>query len=121
MYSTLSYLPTLLLNQSYEAYLQEHLFEPLNMTSTTFDIAKAEDRLAEGHAQHSRDMKRDEMGSLKPIIPFNLRPSGAAVLAGAGGVLSSARDLVRQHIECTRGEQGSNLCVLRSPCGQPCC
>lgn len=97
MYETLSYLPTLFLNQTYETYIQQHLFDPLNMTSTTFNVARAEGelghQLAEGHLQHLRDMTRGEKGWLKPIIPYFSRPGEEKIWAGAGGVISSARDL----------------------------
>ena len=50
MYETLSYLPEALLNQTYEAYIAEHIFKPLNMTSSTFSVVEAEARgtLADG-------------------------------------------------------------------------
>ncbi|KAH6904353.1 beta-lactamase/transpeptidase-like protein [Coprinopsis sp. MPI-PUGE-AT-0042] len=97
MYTTLSYLPTLFLNQTYESYIQQHLFDPLNMTSTTFSVERAEGelghQLAEGHVQHLRDVTREKKGWLKPTVPYYLRPGDAKELAGAGGVISSARDM----------------------------
>ncbi|KAH6904354.1 beta-lactamase/transpeptidase-like protein, partial [Coprinopsis sp. MPI-PUGE-AT-0042] len=97
MYETLSYLPTLFFNQTYESYIQQHLFDPLNMTFTTFSVERAEGefghQLAEGHLQHLRDMTRGEKGWLKPIVPYFSRPGEERIWAGAGGVISSARDL----------------------------
>ncbi|KAH6904352.1 beta-lactamase/transpeptidase-like protein [Coprinopsis sp. MPI-PUGE-AT-0042] len=97
MYETLSYLPTLFLNQTYESYIQQHLFNPLNMTSTTFSVKRAEGefghRLAEGHLQHLRDATRGEKGWIKPTVPYYLRPGEEKLLAGAGGIISSARDI----------------------------
>ena len=57
MYTTLSYLPTLFLNQSFESYIQEHIFDPLNMSSTTFSVAHAKlgGHLAQGHIKHLRN------------------------------------------------------------------
>ena len=49
MYETLSYLPEALLNQTYEVYIAEHIFKPLNMTSSTFSVAEAEARETLAH------------------------------------------------------------------------
>ena len=96
MYETLSYLPTALLNQSYESYVAQHLFEPLNMSSTTFSIAEAvkSGNFAIGHLASDRDVTRGLNGTIKAIIPTWFRPGEERVWAGAGGVISSARDLV---------------------------
>ncbi|KAH6885585.1 beta-lactamase/transpeptidase-like protein [Coprinopsis sp. MPI-PUGE-AT-0042] len=97
MFETLSYLPTLFFNQTYPAYVQQHLLDPLNMTSTTFSVQRAEgelgDRFAEGHVQHLRDMTQDKKGWLKPIVPYFARPGEETISSGPGGVISSARDL----------------------------
>ena len=96
MYETLSYLPVALLNQSYESYVAQHIFHPINMLTTTFSVAQAEKsgKLAEGHLASDRDFSRGLNGTLKPIVPYWFRPGGERVWAGAGGVISSARDLV---------------------------
>lgn len=97
MYETLSYLPVILLNQSYESYVAQHIFQPLNMSSTTFSVAQAEEsgNLAEGHLASDRDFSRGLDGTLKPIVPYWFRPGEERTWAGAGGVISSGRDLVR--------------------------
>lgn len=96
MFETLSYLPRLFLNQSYESYIQQHLLDPLNMTSTTYSVEKAEasGNLAEGHLQHARDVARKTKGHLKAVVPYWARPGEEKTWAGAGGIISSARDLV---------------------------
>jgi CubicO group peptidase (beta-lactamase class C family) len=96
MYETLSYLPQVLLNQSYESYIAQHLFNPLNMTASTFSVAEAEARgtLADGFQWDMQDITQGKNGTLIPTIPYFQRPGEEPTWAGAGGVLSSARDLV---------------------------
>ncbi|TFK22695.1 beta-lactamase/transpeptidase-like protein [Coprinopsis marcescibilis] len=99
MYESLSYLPRVLLNQTYENYVREHLLAPLNMTSTTFNVHQAEtdfkERLAHGHLRDMRDFIKDggPTGTLKPLIPYFFRPGEERTWAGAGGILSTPRDL----------------------------
>jgi CubicO group peptidase (beta-lactamase class C family) len=95
MYEALSHLHPVLLNTSFEAYVEAHLFAPLNMSSSTYSVAKAEaENLAEGFQWNYRDFTKGYNGTLMPTIPYFLRPKDAEILAGAGGVFSSARDLV---------------------------
>lgn len=105
MYSTLAHLPQVLLNQSYESYVTENLFKPLGMGSSTLKVAEAESRgqLADGFSPDMQDLTRGINGTLRPIIPFSPRPGEEVILAGAGGVFSSARDLV----------SGGALCALQ--------
>ena len=97
MYETLSYLPEVLLNQTYEAYIKEHIFKPLDMTASTFSVAEAEARgtLADGFLRDTKDITKSKNGTLKAIVPYFQRPGEERTWAGAGGVLTSARDLVR--------------------------
>lgn len=96
MYETLSHLPPLLLNQSYESYIAQHLFTPLNMSSATYSVAVAEKagNLADGFSSYMRDSSAGRNGTLKATMPYFLRPGDEGVWAGAGGVLASAEDLV---------------------------
>ena len=96
MYETLSYLPEVLLNQTYEAYIAEHIFKPLNMSASTFSVAEAEARgtLADGFQPDAQDFTKGKNGTLKATVPYFLRPGEERTWAGAGGVLTSARDLV---------------------------
>ena len=41
MFETLSYLPEVPLNQTYETYIREHIFKPLSMTASTFSVVEA--------------------------------------------------------------------------------
>jgi CubicO group peptidase (beta-lactamase class C family) len=96
MYETLSYLPQCLLNQSYESYIAQHLFIPLNMSASTFSVAEAEARgtLADGFQWDMQDLTKGINGTLIPTVPYFQRPGEENIWAGAGGVLTSARDLV---------------------------
>ena len=97
MYETLSYLPQVLLNQTYESYIAQHIFDPLNMTASTFSVSEAEARgsLADGFQRDMKDLINNINGTLTPIVPYFHRPGEEKIWAGAGGVLTSARDLVR--------------------------
>jgi len=97
MYETLSYLPEILLNQTYESYIAQHIFNPLNMTASTFSVAEAEARgtLTDGFQRDMQDVTKGENGTLTAIVPHYERPGEERTLAGAGGILASARDLVR--------------------------
>lgn len=99
MFETPSYLPQLLLNQTFESYISEHMFQPLNMTSSTYSVAEAEQsgHLADGFQQSMRDMLKGENGTLTATVPYFHRPGEETIWAGAGGVLTSARDLVSSY------------------------
>ena len=72
MYETLSYLPEALLNQTYEAYIAEHIFKPLNMTLSTFSVVEAEARetLAHGFQPDAQDLTKGKNGTLKATVPY---------------------------------------------------
>ena len=72
MYETLSYLPEALLNQTYEAYIAEDIFKPLNMTSSTFSVVEAEARetLAHGFQPDAQDLTKSKNGTLKATVPY---------------------------------------------------
>jgi CubicO group peptidase (beta-lactamase class C family) len=95
MYETLSHLPSTLLNQSFESYISEHLFQPLNMSASTYSIAEAEasGNFADGFHRSMRDIIADVDGKLTATIPYFLRPGEENIWAGAGGIITSARDL----------------------------
>ncbi|KAF5360710.1 hypothetical protein D9756_004739 [Leucocoprinus leucothites] len=94
MYDSLAYLPQTLVNQSFASYMEQHIFHPLCMSSTTYSIAQAEKGLlANGFVHSGQDQKLGLDGVQKPIVPFFVRPGDEYDLAGCGGVLSSARDL----------------------------
>ncbi|KAH9484585.1 Protein flp [Psilocybe cubensis] len=95
MYETLSYLPQVLLNQTYESYISQHLFNPLNMTSSTYSVEEAEawGTLADGFQWDMQDTIRGINGTRIATVPYFQRPGEEKTWAGAGGVLTSARDL----------------------------
>ena len=65
---------------SYEELLRQKIFEPLELSNTTITISEAQrSRLASGHNS-----------ALEPVAPWN----NMAMLAGAGAIRSSARDMV---------------------------
>lgn len=104
MYETLSLLPAVLLNQSFESYVAEHILMPLNMTKTTYSVAEAEEQkhlgsnnthtFAHGFLRHMRDFYTNDIGVLRPTVPYFQRPGDERVWAGAGGILTSTKDLV---------------------------
>lgn len=98
MYESLSHLAVLHspTNQSYESFVAEHIFDPLNMTSTTYSVKEAEDSglLANSFVSHGRDLAYGNPGVLREVIPYILRPGTENIWAGAAGILSTARDLV---------------------------
>lgn len=96
MFETLSYLPQILLNQTYESYIAHHLFGPLNMTSSTFSVAEAEARgtFVNGFLWDMEDITKGKNGTRVAVDPYFQRPGEEGTWAGAGGVLTSARDLV---------------------------
>jgi hypothetical protein len=69
------------------------------MVNSTYSIAKAEKGLmADGFQISGQDLKRGLNGTKKPIIPFYERLGDEleeSISAGSGGVISSARDMVR--------------------------
>ncbi|KAJ3516168.1 hypothetical protein NLJ89_g1292 [Agrocybe chaxingu] len=95
MYETPSYLPKVFLNQTYESYIEQHLFRPLNMSASTYSVSEAERRgtLADGFQYDMGDITQGKNGTLIPTVPYFQRPGEELAWAGAGGVLTSARDL----------------------------
>ncbi|KAF9455443.1 beta-lactamase/transpeptidase-like protein [Collybia nuda] len=97
MYEALSHLPRVFLNQSYESYISQHLFSRLDMSDSTFSVAEAEARgqLAHGFQWTMRDMYTGANGRLIATVPYFQRPGEEKVWAGAGGVLTSTRDMAK--------------------------
>jgi len=100
MYDALAHLPQVLLNQSYESYVAKNIFVPLGMTSSTLRVTEAESKgkLADGFFPDMQDLVRGINGTSRPIIPYIPRPGEETILAGSGGVFSSARDLVSSSV-----------------------
>ena len=119
MYGTLSYLPQILLNQTYESYITQHIFVPLNMTASTFSVSEAEARgsLADGFQRDMMNLINNINGTLTPIVPYFCRPGEEKILAGAGDVFASARDLVRLSDLMSESLDG----IMRRQSGYRCC
>ncbi|KAF8069841.1 beta-lactamase/transpeptidase-like protein [Lyophyllum atratum] len=113
MFETLSHLPMRLLNVSFESYVAQHIFQPAGMNSSTYSVEDAEARryppgykfpggmegqaipvFAQGHQYSSSDFYAEERGTLRPTVPYFVRPGEERIWAGAGGVLTSVRDMV---------------------------
>lgn len=99
MYESLTELPHALLNVTFEEYVQENLFSPLNMTSSTLSVAKAQalpnGQLASGYLRSGRNLALGKDGKRVAIEPYFIPEGQDEIWRGAGGVLTSARDLVR--------------------------
>ncbi|KAH0589798.1 hypothetical protein H2248_005512 [Termitomyces sp. 'cryptogamus'] len=122
MYETISHLPKRLLNVSFECFVNQHIFKPLGMNASTYSVEEAEARryppdyifsdsldartisanhatesipvMAEGHQYSLRDFYLKERGELRPTVPYFQRPGEERIWAGAGGILTSIRDMV---------------------------
>ncbi|KAJ6569266.1 beta-lactamase/transpeptidase-like protein [Mycena capillaripes] len=98
MYTLLSYFPPLLVGISFEKYVNDFIFEPLGMRSTTYFSGRAEasGKLADGIARdgvnHTEDMFG--LGRLR-ALPYWGPSKGDVghVMGGAGGIISSANDM----------------------------
>ncbi|KAJ7141548.1 beta-lactamase/transpeptidase-like protein [Mycena filopes] len=95
MYETLSHLVPTLLNQSFESYIDQHIFKPLGMNASTYSVADTEARgtLAHGFHWSMKDSLAGRNGTLTATVPYFQRPGEEKIWAGAAGILSSARDL----------------------------
>ncbi|KAG6848191.1 hypothetical protein H0H93_002541 [Arthromyces matolae] len=122
MYETISYLPERLLNISFESYVEQHIFTPAGMNASTYNVKDALARkyppgyvfpesaewyplvnqanedsipvMAEGHQHSLRNFYHNETGTLRPTVPYFQHPGEERIWAGAGGVLTSVRDMV---------------------------
>ena len=67
------------------------------MTASTFSVVEAEARgtLVDGFLSDAQDFTKGKNGTLKASVPYFQRPGEERTWAGAGGVLTSAHNLVR--------------------------
>ncbi|KAF7350296.1 Beta-lactamase class penicillin binding protein [Mycena venus] len=96
MYTVLSHIPQVLLNTTYEKYVHDNIFAPLGMDHTTFfytDAVKT-GRLADGFLREDANLTEDPFsrGTIRALPYWDQSPKGH-VISGAGGVISSARDM----------------------------
>ena len=89
MYVLAAHLITTYSGTEFTSFVEERIFKPPGMNSTTYHIDKA---ARSGHMSQSftADYRR---------IPHQFSTGTTeAMLAGAGGILSSARDMVRVNV-----------------------
>lgn len=99
MYNTASLLVERLSSVPYRQFVNDNIFAPLGMASSTYNVttAKLSGNLAEGYAVEARNVTGGS-GWEKTIyrpIPYFLPQESTEVNAGAGGVITSLHDIVR--------------------------
>lgn len=84
MYVTASHIIAKYSGQHYTSFVKERIFEPLNMTSSTYFLSEAEEHgvVTQLWAEGRR-------------IPMPINDDDISLHAGPGGILSNAIDLVR--------------------------
>lgn len=90
MYMFASQIVTTYSGMKFQDFVKERIFDPLNMTSTTYSVAvaNASGLLSQSWAFNGRR------------IPISIgNPSSEDLIAGAGGILSNALDMVRISIQ----------------------
>lgn len=79
MYAVLSYLPTALLPDKppFARYVKDHLFDALQMNSTTysFAVANATGRMADGFSRTGVDVSVNPLGAGTPLVVPYFDPS----------------------------------------------
>ncbi|KAG5643183.1 hypothetical protein DXG03_001387 [Asterophora parasitica] len=98
MYITLSHLPDLLVGKPFGRYVKENIFEPLGMTATTYSyqLADSNGQRADGMAREGLDVYTDPFAGTPRAVKYWTSQTGGedgSVLAGAGGVITSAADM----------------------------
>jgi CubicO group peptidase (beta-lactamase class C family) len=86
MYGLPGYLIGAYGNQSYVSFAKERIFDPIGMASSTFwpSVASASKNLTQTWTGNGRQ------------IPYWITDSQAEFISGAGGVISTAKDMVRR-------------------------
>jgi CubicO group peptidase (beta-lactamase class C family) len=85
MYILASYIISQCSSKSFPAFVKQNIFDPLNMSSTTYSPTLAQ-----------QSGKKTQTWSLNGRrIPYFLAEEDVELNAGAGGVISSVYDLVR--------------------------
>ncbi|KAE9386331.1 beta-lactamase/transpeptidase-like protein [Gymnopus androsaceus JB14] len=98
-YTILSYIPEVLLKIPFARYVKEHIFDPLGLNSTTYsgDVASETGNLADGFGREGINISKNIFRSGTPrALPYWNMIGGedGDVISGAGGVISSAKDMV---------------------------
>ncbi|KAF5380041.1 hypothetical protein D9615_006156 [Tricholomella constricta] len=102
MYTTLSYLPSLLLPSKprFARYVKESLLDKLGMNRTTYDyeLADAEGLRADGMARQGINVYTDPFAGTPRAAQYWTSKTGGedgSVLSGAGGVITCATDMAK--------------------------
>ncbi|KAF8056683.1 beta-lactamase/transpeptidase-like protein [Lyophyllum atratum] len=102
MYTTLSYLPPLMLpsKQPFARYVKEFILDPLGMNQTTYDynLANSNGQRADGMAREGLDVYTDPFAGTPRAAQYWTAKTGGedgSVLAGAGGVVTCAVDVAK--------------------------
>lgn len=84
MFTTVAHIIETYSAQTYTSFVEDRIFTPLGMSSSTFSPAKAEKtgRFTQGWTSNGR------------LLPECFTEEMAILMAGAGGVISSAVDMV---------------------------
>ncbi|KAJ7460091.1 beta-lactamase/transpeptidase-like protein [Mycena galericulata] len=97
MYTVLSSLPKALLNVTYEDYVHDNIFAPLGMDATTYFYADAAatGKLADSFLRQDANQTEDPFGQgTVRTLPYWDQSKSGHVVSGAGGVISTAHDMV---------------------------
>lgn len=86
MYILGSYLVSMYAGVPYTEYIQARIFDPLDMTATTFSPVKA---------MQSGKLTQTWLGSNSRRIPFWFSEDMVELNAGPGGILTTVSDMVR--------------------------
>lgn len=97
MYTVLSYLPTALLPSQipFTRFVKEHIFDPLDMTSTTYsyDIAVSSGQLSDGMARRGFNTSVDIFGGIPTALPY---------WSTSGGEDGTGKSNIRPTLDATR-------------------
>ena len=95
-YIMLTALLELVSGQTYNAFLQEYLFEPAQMTSTGYkSINFSKERLAHGYYYNRDDEKWTDWGTTQQHLPYN---NNHWYSIGKGDIHATIEDLYKWHV-----------------------
>ncbi|KAJ7281516.1 beta-lactamase/transpeptidase-like protein [Mycena rebaudengoi] len=115
MYTTLSYLPPVLVNMTFENYVHKNILKPLGMDHTTYFYADAvkTGNLADSFTRDGANVTENPFaqGTIR-TLPF-WDQSESHQISGAGGVISSAHDMaIWLQMLLTEGKNQLNETVI---------
>ncbi|KAJ7284592.1 beta-lactamase/transpeptidase-like protein [Mycena rebaudengoi] len=119
MYTTLSYLPPVLLNMTFENYVHKNILKPLGMDHTTYFYADAikTGHLADSFARDGANVTENpfSQGTIRTLPFWDQSENETHQISGAGGVISSAHDMaIWLQMLLTEGKNQWNETVIPS-------